>query len=1002
MATGANLTANFGANTANFSAGVQEIQRQLNQLNTAFEANKQAINAANKEIKDNEKELEKLNRATNNGATATAAQAQEMQRLRDAIAQDTANLGSLRTAQQTVTAQQRQLNQQLQQGVTQTDNSAKANEQLKNSLKGLATEAAAVGGAITAVVGGIYKLTADAALMADDINTLSTVSGLSTESIQKYTYACNLCDIEVQTVADSLKELKKAMLEASEGSDKAKVFEKLGVSIKATNGELRDAESVFYDVIEALHQMPNVTERDATAFKILADQASKLNTLIADGGANFKAVSEQMDKYILPQETLDRLNDFNNRIDTIKARWKGISTEIGAEFADSFNGAFDAADGLLDKLDAIIADGEFKDFANELADDMLAVGEAIGKTAKFVWDFKDEIGATATAVLTFKAALNIGNVINATVTAVKSFTGATQAATTAQAAMNAVGAANPYVLIGAAIAGILGGIAMYASNTETATEKTKDLQEKAKELNQTAKESKKAAEDVSALVDEYKDLATNLSDSADAKSRLQQIQETLNTTYGIEDDKLDLVNGKYKEQLELLQGISEEKKAQSERDITEAYQKARDTQNSTYSMSIKHNDDVQYLLAAQAFSTVSNYNNSYDMWGSNTYAGIGGNRVGTWAFNAASSYDDRIAVINQVLKTLEDRYGKGNVDTELYSSLNAVLKDLESAKATYELATKNYNDMINPPVEDEAAKYMREQQWKITSGKHTDNTYTPPAPKLTADEKKELYDKYVADLDYQKSMDYIGDDEYYTKLAQLRDTYLEKNSDAWKKANIAIHNYQKSLNKSTEKTLGDTAEKESERVVSALERVKKAYSDTLEAIDKEIEKHDREKEDAEIDKKINTVIAKLKYDKVDDLTRRELEKELQSLKEEKAEIEYDRKMEDAKAAAQAQYNSAESLYNSADDSTKAVLDKTYTATLPKITTDDLTQALNNATAAINRLNDTNTGAVSSISNTTTSNTTNNNRNNINVNVTGIDKAIDNLADEIKRAITDQL
>ena len=104
----------------------------------------------------------------------------------------------------------------------------------------------------------------------------------------------------------------------------------------------------------------------------------------------------------------------------------------------------------------------------------------------------------------------------------------------------------------------------------------------------TAKESKKAAEDVSALVDEYKDLATNLSDSADAKSRLQQIQETLNTTYGIEDDKLDLVNGKYKEQLELLQGISAEKKAQSERDITEAYQKARDTQNSTYSMSIKH------------------------------------------------------------------------------------------------------------------------------------------------------------------------------------------------------------------------------------------------------------------------------------------------------------------------------------------------------------------------------------------------------------------------------
>lgn len=255
MANGANLTANFGVNSSNFSAGVQAIQRQLNQLNTAFEDNKRAINEANREIKNNEKELEKLNKETNNGATATAAQAQEMQRLRDAIAQGTANLGSLRTAQQTVTAQQRQLNQQLQQGVTETNRQGEANDNLKKSLKGLATEAAAVGGAITAVIGGIYKLTSDAAAMADDLNTLSTISGLGTDTLQKYTYACDLCDISVDTVADAIKELKKAMLEAAEGSDRADVFTALNVEITDTKGNLRDAEGVFWDVISALHEI---------------------------------------------------------------------------------------------------------------------------------------------------------------------------------------------------------------------------------------------------------------------------------------------------------------------------------------------------------------------------------------------------------------------------------------------------------------------------------------------------------------------------------------------------------------------------------------------------------------------------------------------------------------------------------------------------------------------------------------------------------------------------
>lgn len=1000
----ANLTANFGASTSSFSEGVQEIKRQLTSLNTALEQNKQKIADANKEIKENTKRLDELKKATNNGATATAEQAQEMQQLQDAISRTTANLGSLRTTQQELTAQQRNLNRSLQDTQQQANKTAKTSETLKNNLSDLGKEAAVVSGAITAAITALYKFTSDAAKMADDVNTLSTTTGLSTETIQKYTYATNLCDVSLETVTGSIKKLKTAMSTDS----KAALFDDLNVKIKDTSGNLRDSESVFYDVIEALSKIPNETERDAKAMELLGKSATELNTLIADGGASFKKVSEDMAKYILPQETLDRLNDFNNKIDTIKARWQGASYQMGAEFVDSFGGAFDTVNGLLDKLEDSIANGDFAKFADELADDLVAVGNAIGTAVKFCWDFKDVIGAAVVSLATFKAAIAIGNIIDATVTSIKSFTKATLAADAAQKTLNATGAANPYVLIASALAAVVGGLITYASQADTAAEKTEKLNKEVADLNDRAEESKKAAESVEALALEYQDLYNNANDNADVKERLKEIQDKLVSTYGTEADQIDLVNGKYADQLGLLQDIAAEKKAQSERDITEAYLKAKESKDKGFSFDLDTGSGYwidqkqQYTRWLAELNREANYGalNILDSLNSFTLP-VGENSKATIAFKAGTDYESMLSVLNNSLNLLEKEYGE-NVDPALYASINAAIKDIQSAKANYDNAVANYNDLNNPTKNSSNPTYEQNIWNNISKQKHQQEQANQGTTSLTTDEKEDLYDKYLADLDYQRSMDIISDTEYFKNLATLRDAYLEENSDKWKKANIAIHNYQKSLSKSTEKTLGDVAEKESERVVSALDKVEKAYKDTLDAIDKEIEKHDREKEDEEINKKIATVQAKIKYDKIDELTRRELEKELEKLKEEKAELLYDRQMEDRKAAAAESYNIAKDLYNSADDKTKAQIDANYTATLTPPSTSDLTAALNSATAAINRLNDNNTGAISSISNSTNNNTTNNNKNNININISGIDKAIDNLADEIKRAITSQL
>lgn len=54
---------------------------------------------------------------------------------------------------------------------------------------------------------------------------------------------------------------------------------------------------------------------------------------------------------------------------------------------------------------------------------------------------------------------------------------------------------------------------------------------------------------------------------------------------------------------------------------------------------------------------------------------------------------------------------------------------------------------------------------------------------------QEAFEAELADLQYFLDMDIISEQQYYEELARLRDQYLEENSDAWRQANVQLHNY---------------------------------------------------------------------------------------------------------------------------------------------------------------------------------------------------------------------
>lgn len=168
----------------------------------------------------------------------------------------------------------------------------------------------------------------------------------------------------------------------------------------------------------------------------------------------------------------------------------------------------------------------------------------------------------------------------------------------------------------------------------------------------------------------------------------------------------------------------------------------------------------------------------------------------------------------------------------------------------------------------------------------------------------------------------LAEAEYYAKLTELRNKYLEEKTHDWYVATAKIKGYQ-DQNLANQK--------------SALSEAEAAYKKTLAAIDAEIERHNRAKSDAEYEKKLADIEDRLKYGRLDDFEKYELEKERQKIEADREEELFKRDTTDRKAAAQEVYNAQKALDNAAAST------KEYTTELGHYTDalDDLSGVLRN-------------------------------------------------------------
>lgn len=733
----------------------------------------------------------------------------------------------------------------------------------------------------------------------------------------------------------------------------AAAFGEMEIRAANADGSMKQLNPLLAELRSAFAQMTD-EERTMNAEIIAGDRAlsgflalmnageediNKLRGAIENCDGAAASMAETMQENLAGQVTI-----FQSALEglgiSVYDKFSGALRDTVSIFTDCISDMTDSVeDGELDESISRLADS-FKSAATESAQfvsgSLPDFVDGIANTLNFVITFRDEIGSLVKGVIAFKGAMAIGDIIRAAVRSYTSLKTAISSTAGAQEVLNNTMAANPFGLVAVAIGAVIAAASELEAHLDDCNEKASDTMETVGELIDTSQRYRDTAKDLEEVITKFEDITESEENAAKKNGELTQLQETLISLCGSEADGIDLVTDAFANQastVEKLNGLLDE---YNQKSLDEA-QTALDRLNKA----------EQYKTAVSLNNTVSGGYNTV-LWAAqnlktfDTSGTVGGQAATKWNTYGAlfkdnmmylsGSYEDRLAD----LITLKDyllHEGGLNTNDEAVRDVSALIEQLKADSESKELYTQMINNLQNghdadykPPEHLMGSQYIANEEESKGKAREAQAEAEKEEAEKSAEELAAKYkeEKQLADDMYGVSE--ISAEEYYNRLTVLRDSYLEQGSHEWYVATKEI----KSLAEKLGDGIADTAKTTADKIKDALSDVKSEYQKTLDAIDAEIERHNREKQDKEYQGKVDALNARLKYEQLDIFSRRELEQELADIYEEWDETKYKRDTVDAKSLLETVYTQTQDMINAAPEVDIKLLNTTFSAAFESI------------------------------------------------------------------------
>lgn len=320
----------------------------------------------------------------------------------------------LTKAQTTLTALQNELNNNAQgldkNGKAFSDMAGKA-EEAKQKMTGIDFLAidTAIGNvtdtaknaakAILNVGKSVWNMVSDSAHWADDLTTRANAAsavGVDRQTLQAWDYAAKIVDTDSDTIIDGINRILDRTTSGKESD--LLMFNPLVKTTDEVTGKLRGAQDIFWDTIEALHNITDGNEQAARAQDIFGRNGfAKLMPLIKAGREEWqKYAKEAQDAgYVLSEDQLDSLGGFDDAIQRMETSAQSMRNTLSAELAPAMKTVADAITTITDKITEWANTEEGQKALEALGNAITSVVEALTKDVDFT-----DLATKAAGVLT--------------------------------------------------------------------------------------------------------------------------------------------------------------------------------------------------------------------------------------------------------------------------------------------------------------------------------------------------------------------------------------------------------------------------------------------------------------------------------------------------------------------------------------------------------------------------------------------------------------------------
>ena len=241
-------------------------------------------------------------------------------------------------------------------------------EKAMKGVEGVMKRAAAIGSAVGTVIGGaltsafhsLKESISKAIELADRMDELAEMIGLSVEKLSGLRFAADLSGVSMDALTTNLTKLGKAMAESvsEPAGTAARTLQAMGISATDASGQLRPINDVFLDIADKFKTYEDGAGKVALATNLFGRAGAQMIPLLNQGRDGIAQLTEEAAKLglTLDAKTIKAAAQFNDTMTKIGRIWDGMIMQLTGKLLPLLQ-------HLADKFTGVAAEGGKVEFA---------------------------------------------------------------------------------------------------------------------------------------------------------------------------------------------------------------------------------------------------------------------------------------------------------------------------------------------------------------------------------------------------------------------------------------------------------------------------------------------------------------------------------------------------------------------------------------------------------------------------------------------------------------